>query len=225
MNAKQIATTILVLSVSALLTGTTTRAQAPGGGGGGGQQPSMPSQPQPQQNPNMGYPGTEPGTAPSPQTYGDQAFVSKALEGSDAEVQLGQLAEQKSQSEDVKQFAQKMVADHTQMDDKWFKPVAKQLGVPQPKGPSKKDKKQIAKLESLSGADFDTAYIQTMVNDHKEDLKDFQTEANIAQDPNVKMVAQQGSTIISQHLQLIETIAKNHNVDADGKTKEAARAD
>ena len=224
MIAKRIATTILLLSASALLTGTTARAQMPGGQQPS-QQPNMPNQqPQPQ-NPSLGYPGTDPNATTSPQTIGDQAFVSKALEGADAEVQLGQLAEQKSQSADVKQFAQKMVADHAQMDDKWFKPVAKQLGVSEPKGPSKKDKKQIAKLESLSGTDFDTAYIQAMVNDHKEDLKDFQTEANIAQDPNVKMVAQQGSTIISQHLQLIETIAKNHNVDVDGKPKETSRAD
>jgi putative membrane protein len=113
-----------------------------------------------------------------------------------------------------------MVADHTQMGDKWFKPVAKQLGVAEPKGPEKKDKKLIAKLETLSGPQFDTEYIQAMVKNHKEDLKNFTEEAHAAQDPNVKQVAQQGANIIQQHLQLIEQVARNHNVDVSGKSKE-----
>ena len=115
-----------------------------------------------------------------------------------------------------------MGQDNSQMDDKWFKPIAKQLGMSEPKGPSKKDKKLIAKLEGLSGTDFDTEYIKAMVNDHQEDLKEFQSEAQMAQDPSVKQVAQQGTTIISHHLQMIEQVAKNHNVPVEGKTKEVS---
>jgi putative membrane protein len=81
-----------------------------------------------------------------------------------------------------------------------------------PKGPDKKDKKLIAKLQTLSGQDFDNQYIQAMLKDHKQDLKDFQEEAQATQDPNLKQVAQQGATIIQQHLQLIQQVAKNHNV-------------
>src|SRR5581483_5574710 len=125
--------------------------------------------------------------------------------------------QEKSQSSDVKQFAQKMVADHSQMGDKWLKPAAKQLGVAVPNGPDKKDKKLMAKLQTLSGQDFDNAYIAAMVKDHKQDLKDFKDEASSAQDPNVKQIAQQGATIIQQHLQMIEQIAKSHNVPTDEK--------
>jgi putative membrane protein len=183
----------------------------------------MPSQQQPTTptNPGAGNtgmgPGAYPGTAPTGQDYAERAFVSKALEGGETEVQLGQLAQQKSQSNDVKQFAQKMVNDHGQMADKWFKPIAQQLGVSGPKGPSKKDKKEIAKLQGLSGADFDREYITMMVKDHQQDLKDFKDEAQVAQNPNVKQIAEQGSAIISQHLQLIEQIAKTHNVAVEGK--------
>ena len=195
-------------------------AQSPGTPGGGSQQPSTPSQPsQTQSMPSASAPV---GTSPQGQSFGDQAFVAKAMEGGVAEVQLGQLAQQKSQSEDVKQFAQKMVNDHSQMADKWLKPVAKQLGVSEPKGPSKKDKKILQKLQGLSGDQFDSEYIQAMVKDHKEDLKDFQNEAQVAQDPNVKQIAQQGSTVISQHLQLIQQIAQKHNVAVDGKSKEVS---
>lgn len=216
MNVREVLYTLCLGAGTALLGGTVAVGQMPGSAQP--QQPTMSSQ-QPTTNPaNPGMgPGTYPGTAPTGQDFGEKAFVSKALEGGDAEVQLGQLAQQKSQSNDVKQFGQKMVNDHGQMADKWFKPVAQQLGVSEPKGPSKKDKKEIAKLQELSGQDFDREYITMMVKDHQQDLKEFKDEAQMAQNPNVKQIAQQGSNIIAQHLQLIEQIAKNHNVAVDEK--------
>jgi putative membrane protein len=204
-------------SVPVLLTSAALLGQTPPTGG---QQPTTPSQPP--SSSSAPSPGATPETAPTGQNFGDQAFVAKALEGGVAEVQLGQLAEQKSQSNDVKQFAQKMVSDHTQMGEKWFKPVAKQIGASEPKGPSKKDKKLIEKLQGLSGPEFDTEYIQAMVKDHKEDLKEFKNEAQSAQDPSVKQIAQQGAGIIQQHLQLIEQIAQAHNVPVEGKGKEVS---
>ena len=66
----------------------------------------------------------------------DKAFVKKALEGSMAEVEMGKLALQKSSDDQVKQFAQRMVDDHSKMVDQ-LKPVAEQMGVKVPDGPSK----------------------------------------------------------------------------------------
>ena len=219
MISKQIARRIGFLSMPALLAGMTLLAQAPGGGGG--QQPNMPQQPPSSTMPSPNT-GANPGTAPSSQNFADQAFVSKAMQGGKAEVELGQLAQQKSQSNDVKQYAQKLVNEHSQMENKWFEPVAKQLGVSEPKGPSKKDKKEIAKLQTLSGQQFDTAYLQDMVKDHKADVKNYQDEAQSATDPNVKQIAQQGSKIMQQDLQLAEQIAQNHNVPIEEKGKEVS---
>lgn len=178
----------------------------------------MPQQPQ-QQTPqgSMGNPGATPSTAPDSQDYAAQAFVSHAIQGDDAEVQLGQLAQQKGQTADVKEFGQKMTADHTQINEKLMKPVAKQLGVSVPKGPSKKEKKEIAKLQGMSGQEFETAYIQMMVKDHQQDLKDYKDEAESAQNPMLKQAAQEAETVVQKHLQLIEQIAKDHNVPVSGK--------
>jgi putative membrane protein len=215
MSSKRMCSRILLYSASALLASVTAMAQnQPGGAGAGQQQPSTTSQQQPG-GPGMGTPDA---SLQSQQVMVDHAFVRKALEGGTVEVQLGQLAQQKSQSPDVQQFGQKMVADHTQLGDQ-IKPIAQQLGVKEPSGPSKKDKELIAKLEALSGPQFDETYINAMVKDHKQDLKEFTNEAQLAQDPNVKQVAQQGATVISQHLQLIEQIAQSHNVATDGKSK------
>jgi putative membrane protein len=113
-----------------------------------------------------------------------------------------------------------MVEDHTQLGEQ-MKPIAQQLGVKEPKGPSKKDKQLMAKLEGLSGPQFDEAYIQAMVKDHQEDLKEFKDEAQTAVNRNVKQAAQQGAGVISQHLQLIQQIAQTHNVTVEDKSKTA----
>lgn len=141
----------------------------------------------------------------------DKSFVKKAAEGGLAEVRLGELAQQKSNSQDVKDFAQKMVNDHTQLNNQ-MQPIAQQMGVSSPQGLSKKDKKEIAKLENLSGQQFDEAYIKYMVKDHKKDLSEFKDEASRTQNPQLKNAAQQGAQVIDQHLQLAERLAKDHNV-------------
>jgi len=141
----------------------------------------------------------------------DKEFVHAALQGGMAEVQLGQLAAEKGSSDDVKQFGQKMVADHTKLGDQ-MKLVAAQLGVKAPDGPSKKDKELYTKLQGLSGKDFDNAYIVAMVKDHKKDADEFKAQLQSSQNPAVQQVAQQGSQVIDQHLQMITEIAQNHNL-------------
>ena len=146
----------------------------------------------------------------------DKMFVAKAMQGGMAEVQLGQLTLQKSQNEQVKQFAQRMIDDHTKMNDQ-MKPVAQQLGVSVPNQPSKKDRQTMAKLQALSGPAYDQAYIKDMIKDHKQDLSEFQTEASSGQDQTVKDAATQGSQVIAQHLQMIQQIAKDQNVNMASK--------
>jgi putative membrane protein len=169
-------------------------------------------------------PGTQPGVvAPgmsdtaSTQSMNDKAFVRDALQGGLAEVNLGQLAVQKGSSEDVKQFGQKMVDDHTKLGTAMSQ-VALQEGVKPPNGLSKKDKELIAKLQGLSGPQFDDAYIKAMVKDHKKDESAFKTEAEQAQDPAVRQIAQQGEPVIASHLQMIEQIAQAHHLEG-GKSK------
>lgn len=141
----------------------------------------------------------------------DKAFVRKAEEGNMAEVKLGQLAEQKSNSEDIKQFGAKMVEDHTQLSNQ-MKPIAQEMGVTTPSQLSKKDQEKVAKLENLSGAEFDKAYIKDMMKDHKKDLSEFRDTAQRTQNTQLKNAAQHGAQVIDQHLQMIQEIAKNHNM-------------
>lgn len=146
----------------------------------------------------------------------DRMFIGKAMQGSMAEVQLGQLTLEKSNNDQVKQFAQRMIDDHTKLNEQ-MKPVAQQVGVAVPNQVSKKDKQTMAKLQALSGQAYDQAYIKDMVKDHKQDLSEFQTEAASGQDQTVKDAAAQGSKIIAQHLQMAQQMAKDQNVTMASK--------
>jgi putative membrane protein len=166
------------------------------------------------QNPNMDAQmnGMQNGQA----SQMDKMFVKNALQGGMAEVQLGQLTLQKSNNEQIKQFAQKMIDDHSKLGDQ-MKPVAQQIGVDLPTEVSKKDKATMAKLQALSGPAYDQAYVKDMVKDHKKDLSEFQMEASTGQDQAVKDAASQGSQVIAQHLQMIQQIAKDQNVTQSGQ--------
>jgi putative membrane protein len=146
----------------------------------------------------------------------DRVFVKNAMEGGLAEVQLGQLTLQKSNNDQVKQFAQRMIDDHTKLNED-MKPVAHQLGVDVPDQVSKKDRNVMNKLQGLSGAAYDQAYIKDMVKDHKGDLSEFQAEASSGLDQTVKDAAAQGSKVIAQHLQMAQQLAKDQNVTAPGQ--------
>jgi putative membrane protein len=141
----------------------------------------------------------------------DKHFVHEALMGGMAEVQLGQVASQKSSDQDVKQFGQKMVEDHTKMGDQ-MKGVASQVGVTPPAALSPKDQALKTRLEGLSGAQFDRAYIRAMVKDHEADLQAFQGEAASGSSQAVKDAASQGAAVVSHHLEMIKQIATAHHV-------------
>jgi putative membrane protein len=142
----------------------------------------------------------------------DKIFVKKAMQGSLAEVQLGELTLQKSNNDQVKQFARTMIDDHTKLNEQ-MRPVAQQLGVEIPTEISKKDKSLMSKMQALSGAAYDQAYIKEMVKDHKQDLSEFHMEVSNGRDIGVKNAALEGSKIISEHLQMAQQLAKDQNVD------------
>ena len=176
----------------------------------GAQNPAVPSaQPTPG-TPNSGDPMATQSQTGNGQMM-DKMFARKALQGGMAEVQLGQLALQKSSNDDVKQFAQKMVDDHTKLGDQ-LKPIAQQMNVKIPDSPSKKDQATMAKLQALNGDAFDKAYIKDMVKDHKMDQQEFKQEAANGTNPDLKQAASQGEQVITEHLQMIEQIASKNNV-------------
>jgi putative membrane protein len=172
-------------------------------------------------------PKTQPGASTStPSTKqdgamssGDKKFMEKAAAGGMAEVELGQLAQQKASSDQVKQFGARMAQDHSKANEE-LKQLATSKGVQVPASLDKDAQKDKAKLEKLSGADFDREYMKMMVDDHKDDVSAFEKTAKSGKDPELKSFAAKTLPTLQEHKQLAQT-----TYDAVKQAKKSASSD
>jgi putative membrane protein len=188
-----------ICAAAVLLSGDAL-AQAPGGGGG--QAPSMPAQ-----RPSANNPMDTATSAPPPSKMDDKKFVKDAALGGITEVELGNLAAQKASNNDVKQFAQKMVDDHTKANDQ-LKQIAVRDRIEVPAALDSKHQSRIDKLSKLSGDQFDKAYVKDQLKDHEADVREFDAEAQSGSDPNVKAFASTTLPTIQHHLEMVKDLNK-----------------
>ena len=141
----------------------------------------------------------------------DKMFLRKAAQGGLAEVKLGALAAEKAGSDDVKQFGQRMVTDHTRLNET-MKPIADTMGVMVPTKLNKMDQAEYDKLSGMSGDEFDKEYLAFMTRDHHQDMKEFEAEANSAGDPALKDAAATGLRVIARHTRMVEKLDVAHGV-------------
>jgi len=135
----------------------------------------------------------------SREPFSDPQFAAKAAQGSLAEVELGQLAAHKGQTETVRAFGQRMATDHANSKAKLEK-IAAQQNIGLPEDLDKDAKQNYEKLSKLSGPDFDRAYIQDMVKDHKKDVAEFQKEASAGKNEAIRAFAADTLPTLQDHL-------------------------
>lgn len=136
---------------------------------------------------------------------GDTDFMTKAALGGMAEVELGKLAATKAQNPEVKKFAQQMVTDHTKANDE-LKALAGEKNFSMPVRLDPKHQAVLDKLNGLSGAEFDKAYVEAMVADHEETVALFKSEADGGKDADAKAWAAKTLPALQMHLDMIKGI-------------------
>lgn len=130
----------------------------------------------------------------------DQKFIKEAGQGNATEVEMGKLAQQNGASEGVKQFGQRLAADHGKANEE-LKQIADKHGVSLAAEPHQKD---IDKFSKLKGAQFDKAFAEHMVKDHKKDIAKFRTEAKKGKSADVKTFASNALPTLEEHLKLAQ---------------------
>ncbi|HEY1249663.1 MAG TPA: DUF4142 domain-containing protein [Thermoanaerobaculia bacterium] len=134
-------------------------------------------------------------------------FAQKAAVGGMAEVELGKVAAQKASSPRVKEFGQKMVADHSKANEA-LKSAASKDGITLPASIDAHEQHEMDEIKGLSGAAFDKKYMAEMVEDHKKDVREFEDAAK--KDPNsqVGMFATATLPTLREHLQMAQDVEK-----------------
>jgi len=136
----------------------------------------------------------------------DQNFVKQAAQGNMAEIQMAQLAEQKATDPKVKELAKTIAQDHKQAQEK-LEQIAQTQNVSIPTQLPEKVRNEHQKLSSMSGQQFDHAYLQMMVREHKKDIKEFQRASKMASDSDVKQYATSTLPDLQKHLQMAQQVA------------------
>jgi putative membrane protein len=130
----------------------------------------------------------------------DNDFVKEAANGGMMEVSLGKYAQQTAMNPRVKEFGAMMERDHSKAnDDLRALATSKSITLPQ----NMDDDKMIKKVDDLKlkkGADFDKAYIDAMVDDHKEDIDKFKKQSTDGADADIKAFASEKLTVLQAHL-------------------------
>jgi putative membrane protein len=144
----------------------------------------------------------------------DLTFAKEAAIGGMAEVELGTLAKEKASSPDVKQFADRMVTDHSKANDE-LKQWAQQKNATLPTDVDAKHKATKDRLSKLSGEEFDKAYMHEMVSDHVKDVNEFKKESTAAKDADLKAWAGKTLPTLEEHLKS----AREDNAKVNGGAK------
>ena len=153
---------------------------------------------------------------------GEERFMKEAASGGLMEVELGKLAAEKGSHQRVKDFGKRMQADHSKANEQ-LKKIAAKKGVDLPKEPSGEHKSTLDKLTKLSGVEFDREYMDAMVDDHKEDIEKFQTQADKGKDPDLKKFASDTLPVLNKHLELAQSTQKQVKTESKGETKSGSK--
>jgi putative membrane protein len=137
----------------------------------------------------------------------DQQFIDMAAQTDMMEAHLGQMAADQAASQDVKDYAQTLVTDHT-ADYQQLAALGSKDGLTVPTALDAAHNKMIAPLEKLKGAAFDARYIHEMIAGHTEAIGVYTKESSDAQNSDVKTYASATLPTLHKHLDAAKDLAK-----------------
>lgn len=137
----------------------------------------------------------------------DESFVKKASQGGLAEVKLGEIAQQRAQNPEVKEFAQHLVSEHQQANTE-LQQLAQTKGMTLESEVSGKHKQTVSRLEKTKPEEFDKKFMEVVVKEHKDNVKEFKKQAEKGKDADVKSWAEKTLPSLEKHLQMAQQLQK-----------------
>jgi putative membrane protein len=143
----------------------------------------------------------------------ESKFLMDAVRGDLAEVKLGELAQQKGQSEGVREFGEMLVEDHSKALKETAE-LAKDMNVIPPAQPTAEQTQKHDALARLSGAEFDQQFTAEMVKGHQEEIAKYQRQAQSG-DSKVAKLAEETLPTLQQHLAAAQRLQSGDTASHD----------
>lgn len=138
--------------------------------------------------------------------FDDARFATEAANSGMTEVELSKLAQEKATDPQLKSFAAMMVKHHGKANDELMA-LAKSKNITLPATLNTESQKKHDELAAKTGADFDKAYAQVMVKDHKETVDLFEDGIKNLKDPDLKAFVDKTLPTVKMHLEAIQKIS------------------
>lgn len=119
------------------------------------------------------------------------------------EIQMGQLAQERGQTEAVRKLGEHMIRDHKALEEK-VKSVASEKNIQLAAQLDAKHQKMVDELSALSGISFDRKYVADQINGHQKAISLFQQAASSNRDPGLRRFADNTIPQLQHHLQMAE---------------------
>ena len=137
----------------------------------------------------------------------DQDFAVNTADAGMTEIQAGQMAQQRGMAKDVKEYGALMIKDHTAAADK-LKAIAASKNLTLPATLSSDMQKNLDDLSKKDGKDFDKAYMDMMISDHKKVISSFEDESKNGSDADIRGFADSTLHVLRHHLDEAEKCRK-----------------
>jgi putative membrane protein len=131
----------------------------------------------------------------------DKLFVRQATLGGRAEVELGKLANSRGSAPAIRDFAQRMVADHGKANDR-LAGLDRSANQQLPKSLDPEHLTVRDELQKKQGADFDAAYLTSQVQDHQRTANLLAWEIGMGQNDDLKKYAAEQLPVVLNHLDM-----------------------
>jgi putative membrane protein len=135
----------------------------------------------------------------------DALFAVNIADANMTEIKLGQLAQSYATTVAAKDLGTMMVNDHTKAEAA-LKAIADSNNIALPDSMSDKSTKKYNDLAAMRGMDFDKAFANIMVDDHKDAITAFQTEADKGNIDVLKNWASKTLPTLQHHLDMSDSV-------------------
>ena len=151
----------------------------------------------------------------------DLQIIARLHHANQTEVEFAELAKQKADAKEVKDFAEKLVNDHNSADQKLLDLTQDQsttlMAPPKPRTDAERrssweEASTRQKLNALSGIGFDRAFVSAMIKDHEKDIAAVERAQKKARNPDLKNQLGDLLTAMKEHLETARGLAEKVGV-------------
>jgi len=135
----------------------------------------------------------------------DREFMIGAAQSNINEIASGQIAVKKANSAAIRDYAQKMIQEHTKANQE-LADIAQSKGISLPSEGDSSNKTVISNLEKLSGSEFDRDYMKSQVDAHKKTASLISMYQSSGSDREMMSYATKNLPVVQIHLKMAQSM-------------------